>query len=72
MSLIAGLLIFAVFGAWLSARHRAAVPAAVFSVVATVLVISTPLGNWVPGALTTVVEHVSSTGGQVASVGGAQ
>jgi hypothetical protein len=72
MTLNAGLLIFSVFGAWLSARHRAAVPAAVFAVLATVLVISTPLGSWVPGVLAAVAEHVSSAGGQVASVGGAR
>jgi hypothetical protein len=68
MGLIAMLLIFSGFGAWLSARHRAAVPAAAFSVVATVLVIATPLGGWVPGAVTAVVDTMSSTGGQVAAV----
>lgn len=68
MGLIAMLLIFSGFGAWLSARHRAAVPAAVFSVVATVLVVATPIGSWLPIAVTAVANTMSSTGGQVASV----
>jgi hypothetical protein len=68
MGLIAMLLIFSGFGAWLSARHRAAVAAAAFSVGATVVVIGTPLGGWVPGAVTAVVDTMSSTGGQVAAV----
>jgi hypothetical protein len=67
MGLIAGLLIFSVFGAWLSARYRAAVPAAVFSVVATLLTVSTPIGSWVPAALSSVASSVSAAGGQVAS-----
>jgi hypothetical protein len=68
MGLIAVLLIFAGFGAWLSARHRAAVPAAVFSAVATVLVIATPIGGWVPRAVTAVADTMAATGGQVAAV----
>jgi hypothetical protein len=62
------LLIFSGFGAWFSARHRAAVPAAVFSAVATVLVVATPIGSWVPVAVTAVATTMSSAGGQVASV----
>jgi hypothetical protein len=68
MGLIAGLMIFAGFGAWFSARHRAAVPAAVFSAMTTLLVIATPIGSWAPGAVTAVVDTMSTTGGQVASV----
>ena len=68
MGLIAGLLVFAGFGAWFSARHRAAVPAAVFSAVATVLVVATPIGSWVPVAVTALANSISSAGGQVASV----
>jgi hypothetical protein len=67
MGLIAGLLIFSAFGVWLSARHRAAVPAAVFAVLATLLTVSTPIGSWVPSVLTSVAGSVSRVGGQVAS-----
>lgn len=72
MELIAGLLIFSVGGTWLSARHRAAVPAAVFAVLATVFCVSTPLGHWVPGAVTWTADQVASAGGRVVSVGGAR
>lgn len=68
MGLIAGLLILSGFGAWSSAKHRAAVPAAVFSAMTTLLVVATPIGSWAPSAVTAVVDTMSSTGGQVASV----
>jgi hypothetical protein len=68
MGLLAGLMILAGFGAWFSAKHRAAVPAAVFSAMTTLLVVTTPIGSWAPGAVAAVVDTMSSTGGQVASV----
>jgi hypothetical protein len=72
MDVIAGLMIFSGLGSWLSARHRAAVPAVVFAVLATVLFITTPLGSWLPDVVTAVVHGVSSIGGRVASQGGAR
>jgi hypothetical protein len=72
MNVIAGLMIFSGFGAWLSARHKAAVPAAMFSMLATVLFVTTPLGGWVPGVLIALVHGVSTVGGQLASAGGAR
>jgi membrane associated rhomboid family serine protease len=69
MDTTAGLIIFGVVGAWLCARHRAAVPALFFGVTAVVLFCTTPLGSGVPGALGTVVHGVSTVGGQVANAG---
>ncbi len=69
MSTVAALIIFSAVGAWLSARHRAAVPALFFGVVAVVLFCTTPLGAGVPGVFGSVVHGVSTVGGQVANAG---
>jgi hypothetical protein len=72
MDVIACLMIFSGLGSWMSTRHRAAVPAVVFAVLATVLFMATPLGAWVPGTLTALVHGLSTVSGQLASVGGGQ
>lgn len=66
MSLIAGLIIFSVLGAWLSARSRAAGPSLVFGAVAILLFCATPLGRGLPHLFSAAVQHVSHSGGQVA------
>jgi hypothetical protein len=69
MDITAGMIIMAGFGSWLSARHRAAVPALVLGVIAVVLFCTTPLGSGLPGALGTVIHGVSSVGATVADAG---
>ncbi len=69
MDITAGMIIMSGFGAWLSARHRAAVPALVLGVIAFGLFCTTPLGSGLPGALGSVIHGVSNVGGQVAAAG---
>jgi hypothetical protein len=69
MSTVAALIIFSLVGAWLCARHRAAVPALFFGITAVVLFCTTPLGSGVPGTVATVVHGVSTVGGRVADAG---
>ena len=69
MDITAGMIIMSGFGAWLSMRHRAAVPALVLGVISVVLFCTTPLGSGLPGALGTVIHGVSSVGGTVADAG---
>jgi hypothetical protein len=70
VDITAALIIFSSLGAWLSARHRAAVPALVFGALATVLFCTTPLGSGLPDAVATVVHWTSGVGGQLAAQGG--
>jgi len=59
-----GLLIFfAVVGAFISAKSRSAAGAIVFSLIALVLFISTPVGAGLPGAISgflTAVDHAAT------------
>lgn len=70
MDAVTGMIIVSGFGAWLSARHRAATPALVLGVFAVVLFCTTPLGSGLPGALGAVSHGVSSVGTQIATKGG--
>lgn len=70
MDIVAVLLIFSSGGAWLCARHRAAVPAVVFAVMATLLFTGTPLGSWMPGMVSSASHSVAQVGGSLAGVGG--
>jgi hypothetical protein len=72
MDVTAGLIIFSGLAAWLSARHRASVPALIFGALATVLFCSTSLGSGLPVATAAVVHWTSNVGGQVAGQGGAR
>lgn len=71
MDVTAGLILFSSLGAWLSARHRAAVPALVFAALATVLFCSTDLGSGLPGATAAVVQWLSGVVAHIAGQGGA-
>lgn len=54
MSSVGLLILFSVLGAWMCVKARAAGPAAVFSLLALVLFVSTPVGSGLPGALSTL------------------
>lgn len=69
MTLVAGLIIVSGLGAWLSARHRAAVPAMVLSSLAVLLFCSTPLGSGLPGAIGAIAQWTSDMGGRLAIAG---
>lgn len=65
MDLLAGLILFSVAGAWLSARQRAAGAALVFGVIGAVLFCTTPLGAGLPGLLNDLVQGAAAIGGQL-------
>lgn len=72
MDTIAALIIFSSFGTWISVKARAAGPALFFGVVAVVLFCTTPLGSWVPGAISSATHTTAEVGGSLATVGGAR
>lgn len=72
MDITAVLVVFGGLGAWLSARHRAAVPALVFGSLATLLFCATPLGSGLPGATASIVHWISGVGAHLFGTGGFQ
>lgn len=52
------LLLFSIGGAWMCIKARAAGPAAVFTALALVFFVSTPLGDGLPGAMGTLFSTV--------------
>ena len=57
------LILFAVLGAFICAKTRSAAGAVVFSLIALVLFVSTPVGQGLPGAISSfmsAVDHASS------------
>lgn len=52
------LILFAILGAFICAKTRSASGAVVFSLIAVVLFISTPVGQAVPGAISDFAETV--------------
>ena len=65
MQLLAGLILFSVLGAWLSARQRAAGAALAFGVIGTVLFCTTPLGAQLPALVNGLVQGTAGVGAQV-------
>lgn len=72
MDTIAGLIILSGLGSWISVKSRAAGPALFFGVVAVVLFCTTPLGAWIPDALSSLSHGVADAGGRVVTAGGVQ
>jgi hypothetical protein len=70
MDITAVLVLFSGLGAWLSARHRAAVPALVFGGLATLLFCATPLGSELPGATASTAHWISWVGAHLFGKGG--
>jgi hypothetical protein len=58
MSSVGLLILFAVLGAFICARTRSAAGAVVFSLIALVLFVGTPVGQAVPGAVGRVMSTV--------------
>ena len=57
------LILFAILGAFICAKTRSAAGAVVFSLIALVLFVSTPVGQGLPGAISSfmsAVDHASS------------
>ena len=65
MTLLAGLILFSVLGAWLSARQRAAGAALAFGVIGTVLFCGTPLGAALPQLINGFVQGSAQVGAQL-------
>ncbi len=66
MNVVAALIVFSAFGAFLCAKSRATVPALFFGVTAVVLLCVTPLGSGLPELFGHVVGWVGDQGGHVA------
>ena len=63
MSSVGLLILFAILGAFICAKTRSAAGAVVFSLIALVLFVSTPVGQGLPGAISSfmsAVDHASS------------
>lgn len=65
MSSVGVLIFFAIVGAFICARSRAAGGAVLFGLIAIVLFISTPVGHGLPGAVSDFVTKVKDVTGPV-------
>lgn len=72
MDVIAALLVFALIGAFICVKARAAAPALFFGVVAVVLFCLTPLGAGLPHAAGEVAGWVGDQGSSVVEAGAEQ
>lgn len=78
MSSVGLLILFAVLGAFICAKTRSAAGAVVFSLIAVVLFVGTPVGQALPGAISSFMSTVDQattpalSGTQNAGAGGAR